>query len=71
MGAMACPMEHLKQYLAANNLRPAHFAKRLDVTRAMVSRWLDGTHVPADRYKIAIHKETNGAVPAACWLKVD
>jgi hypothetical protein len=71
IAAIVCGMEQLKAYLLEKNIRPAHFAASLGVARGMVKNWLDGVHVPADRYKKAIHQQTNGDVPVSAWFDVE
>lgn len=64
-------MEQLKAYLAAQSMRPAHFAQALGVSRATVKKWLDGARVPSDAFKEQIHVETRGAVPVSAWFRAD
>ena len=61
-------MMTLSEYLKANAIRQADFARRIGVTQGTVSRLCSGRLVPDMEAAARIQFETNGAVPVAVWV---
>lgn len=60
-------MNLLAEYLRANELRPAEFARLAGISQPMVSQMLHGKRKPGRRVSHLIEALTGGAVPARSW----
>lgn len=54
----------LADYLRSQNIRPAEFARLVDVPRQYVSRWASGQSAPRPVHMHRISKATKGKVTA-------
>lgn len=54
----------LAEYLRSQNIRPAEFARLVDVPRQYVSRWANGHSAPRPAHMHRISKATRGKVTA-------
>lgn len=57
----------LHLYLTATRGTAARLARVLGVTEMTVSFWHRGKRIPADRMRLALARETRGAVAAEAW----
>lgn len=62
-------MSDLAAFLTRTNQRQSDFAKRIGVDQATVSRLARRTHKPSLELAIRIERETDGQVPAVCWVE--
>jgi DNA-binding transcriptional regulator YdaS (Cro superfamily) len=59
----------LSTYLAQRELSYAAFARLVGADRARIQRCATGDRSPGLRLALAIEQATEGAVPAAAWLR--
>lgn len=65
------PATPLGKHLTAKGIKPAHFAKRVGVSRSYLSELLAGKKCPSRKVALLIERETEGEVPADVSLKLD
>ena len=61
----------LHLYLTATRGTASRIAKLLDVTEMTVSFWHRGKRVPAPKMRVALARETRGAVAVEAWDTTD
>jgi hypothetical protein len=63
------PNETLKQWLEANDLAAAEFARRVQYDRSNFHRILKGDLRPSLNLALSIERETGGHVPMSAWAQ--
>lgn len=58
----------IKEYLEDNGIKQCFLAKKLKVSQAMLSTWLNGRTVPSMQNAWNVEKITKGAVKMADWI---
>lgn len=61
-------MDNLNQWMAVNRINAAKVAQRLGVSRAAVSRWINGKTMPSLAVAVKLERLSVGMVPASCWV---
>lgn len=61
--------QRLAEWLTDNGIKRSWFADKVDVLPSTVTRWCAGDYPPQKRRAAKMEKLTEGAVPAAGWLK--
>lgn len=62
-------MRTLKSYRQSNGIRQSDLASSLGVDQTTISKLEAGTIRPGLDLAFAIERQTDGAVPASCWLE--
>lgn len=62
-------MESLAAYLAAHNMTPTEFARRIGARDSSVIRWAADERTPTVTWALEIERATEGAVPVAAWTE--
>ena len=64
-------MTKLSQYLSDTGTTQADLSKRVGIKASHMSLLASGDRLPSLPLAILIERETDGAVPASCWVRED
>jgi len=58
----------IKEYLEENGMKRCFLAKKLGITKAMLSAWVNGRTVPSMQSAWNVEKVTKGVVRMTDWI---
>lgn len=59
----------LRRYLKASGQRAADLSRAANIDKGLLSRWLRDERKPGLSHAYELERITDGAVPAASWVK--
>jgi len=65
------PAHLLRSFLKRRGITQPSFGRRIGVSGTSVYKYLSGGCIPSEAVRVAIERETDGAVPAGLWPMTD